>query len=173
MNFIKFIVVFLTFICNLNGQNTIFESNYSGVRVRSLPNLDSEVLYNLRKGKDVILLNEKSSNTSIVTLGGIEQTGYWQKVQVENTDIIGWVHEAALVPKTNKSNSYRNIEGTTNSTSSKNNKTNATASNQEENNPAKSAGGIIGLIVIILLYKWSRNRGTSYVVTYRKARWWE
>ncbi len=169
MNYIKFIVVFLTFICNLNGQNTIFESNYSGVRVRSLPNLDSEVLYNLRKGKDVILLNEKSSNTSIVTLGGVEQTGYWQKVQVENTDIIGWVHEAALVPKANNSTSYKNTNRPEKTTTLK---TKSEPSQKEEKKLTLTDYVGLGIVIVIILW-YLNNRGggdEEYIGVFKRRR---
>lgn len=68
-----------------------FKINVDNLRVRKSPYLDGEKLENLEIGSSVESLYEKSSNTTTVTIKGIDIEDSWYKIRTPNGNI-GWIH---------------------------------------------------------------------------------
>lgn len=68
------------------------------LKVRSEPSTEGKVLMRLMEGEGINYANEKSSNTTKITLRNKEYEGAWLKVKTQS-NVVGWVHSAGLSDK--------------------------------------------------------------------------
>lgn len=78
-----------------SAQNDMMKCCVKNLRVRSVPNLNSQALHMLDQGEDVEVLQKKSGETVNIKLGGVDTFGNWVNVKTGN-GVTGWVYSGGL-----------------------------------------------------------------------------
>ena len=78
--------------------STFYYSMFENLRMRSAPDLGSEVLLKLKFGEQIKYLGEKTDKKERITLGGQEMNDVWYKVSSTSSgEVVGWVYGGAII----------------------------------------------------------------------------
>lgn len=84
----------------LNPTRTFNEADYyivkfDDMRIREKPSLSAPTKTTISSGEELEYMNEKSAQTTSVTLRGVAYNSHWYKVRTIN-DLVGWIYGAAI-----------------------------------------------------------------------------
>ena len=85
-----------------SSNSTILVSNGENVNVRSSPNVDGDVIYQLGYGEQTLYQNQATGYKTRVEVNGIEYNNKWYKIAIKsNPSIVGWVHGGFITKPSN------------------------------------------------------------------------